>query len=146
MKGLNFSGWQRVSEDKKSTTLRHAKGGHTMTLAHNSLPKIQKEALKRIKFYDGGGNVKSDSAAPAPVTVNVGATPQTPQQAPQMPVPEQNAAPQDQVPHVPNAASPVNSNGTMNPTGTQQLGLAGEKLGSQVQAAQSAAEAPLIQQ
>lgn len=50
---LNFKGWEKIAEDNKATTLKHEKG-HTMTLAHKKLPKIQQEALKRLKMADGG--------------------------------------------------------------------------------------------
>lgn len=49
---LNFKGWEKIAADDKTTTLKHDKG-HTMTLAHKKLPKIQQEALKRLKFADG---------------------------------------------------------------------------------------------
>lgn len=53
MKGLNLAGWSKTGEDKNSTTLKHEKG-HTMTIAHAKLPRIQQEALKRLKLADGG--------------------------------------------------------------------------------------------
>lgn len=53
VKGLNFKDWEKISSDKKSTTLKHAKG-HFMTIAHAALPKIQQEQLKRLKMAEGG--------------------------------------------------------------------------------------------
>lgn len=63
---LNFKGWAKVSEDKQTTTLKHEKG-HTMTLAHKKLPKIQQEALKRLKLAEGGeAKVENVGGAGAP--------------------------------------------------------------------------------
>ena len=50
---MDLKGWQKIGEDKKTTTMKNEKG-HLMTLVHKSLPAIQKEALKRLPLYDGG--------------------------------------------------------------------------------------------
>lgn len=50
---MNFKDWEKVSEDGKTVTLQHPKG-HQMTIAVKGLPKIQQEALKRLKLADGG--------------------------------------------------------------------------------------------
>lgn len=60
---LNFKDWEKVGEDKKTTTLKH-KNGHMMTLAHTKLPKLQQEHLKRLKFAEG-------EAVPAPEAVDM---------------------------------------------------------------------------
>lgn len=135
MKGLNLSGWEKVGEDKKSTVLKH-KNGHTMTLAHSKLPKIQCEALKRLKFAEGGDVEK----APPPVTVNVGS-------APSMPSPQQAPAPVPvNVPQVPPTPNVLGSGNSVNPGATAQTAQTGLKLGSQIEAAKAAALVPQLQQ
>ena len=164
MKGLNFTGWQKVGEDKKTTTLKHKKG-HMITLAHSKLPKIQQEALKRLKLADGGqvsppidpakaqsaqdsmrqafkfadgGDVPAaDPKAPVTVNVNPPAMSQPVQSAQPVPVAVPQAPPQ------PNVLLP---NGSMNAPTTAQTAQGAAKLGAQVQAAQSAASVPQLQQ
>ncbi len=168
MKGLNLSGWSKVSEDKKSTTLKHDKG-HMMTLAHSKLPKIQQEALKRLKMSDGGtvdpnkaksaqdsmrnafhfaeGTETPIEAKPqAPVTVNVSTAPEMQQTKP-MPSPVQQAQPVPvQVPAVAKNPNVLLKNGSMNAPGAAQTAQQGVKLAADVQAAQSAASVPQLQQ
>lgn len=66
--GLDLSRFKKVSSDKKSTTLRHAKG-HEIRVAHSgltpkmrehieSLPQHEETEVKRYK--DGGGVTKDD--------------------------------------------------------------------------------------
>ena len=50
---IDLKGWQKIGEDKKTTTMKSEKG-HQMTLVHKGLPKIQQEALKRLPLYEGG--------------------------------------------------------------------------------------------
>lgn len=50
---LNFKEWSKIAGDEKTSTLQHNKG-HVMTIAHDSLPKIQMEQLKRLKMAEGG--------------------------------------------------------------------------------------------
>lgn len=50
---MDFSNWKKLKDDGKSCTLIHPKG-HTMTIAVKALPKIQQEAIKRLKMADGG--------------------------------------------------------------------------------------------
>ena len=143
MKSLNLADWSKISQDKKTTKLKH-KNGHFMVLAHNALPKIQMEALKRIKFADGG-DVSSDNSdntpAPAPVTVNVGTAAQQP---PQMQTQDQPNINPIKPPSVPTNLPPViDKEGQFSPAGVQQMGMAGEKLGSQVQAAEAKAMDPV---
>lgn len=60
---LNFKDWMKISGDEKTSTLQHEKG-HIMTIAHDALPKIQMEQLKRLKMSEGGqvkGVHKSDA-------------------------------------------------------------------------------------
>lgn len=52
---LDLSQFKHVKSDKNSTTLQHVKGGHTLTLAHNSLApasKAQLSALSKIAEND----------------------------------------------------------------------------------------------
>src|ERR1017187_2420546 len=42
---LNFKDFHHEKSDDKSTTLRHKKLGHTITLAHNALSPKNREAL-----------------------------------------------------------------------------------------------------
>lgn len=50
---MDLKGWTKESEDEKTATLKHPKG-HTMVIALKSLPKIQREAIARLKMADGG--------------------------------------------------------------------------------------------
>lgn len=50
---FDLSKFEKISEDKDSTTLRH-KDGHEMRILHSYIPKIQKEQLKRLKMAAGG--------------------------------------------------------------------------------------------
>lgn len=94
---LDFKGWSKVKEDKQSVTMKH-KDGHTMTLAMGSLPKIQKEALKRIKLAEG--------------------TPDEPIQAPSVDFDQTlNQTPQAQPVPIPSPAPAVTPNGEMNAQG-----------------------------
>jgi hypothetical protein len=119
---MDFSKYKKVKEDKNSTTMQSDKG-HTITLMHSTMPRIQVEQLKRLKMGDGGrvglhipeakkmadggdpapdstgtdDSTSSDTAAPdKSITINVG----TP--------PAQGAAPQSPASGVaPTAAQPV---------------------------------------
>lgn len=53
MKLFDLSNFEKVSEDKNMTTMRH-KDGHEIHIAHSSLPKIKQEQLKRLSFAKGG--------------------------------------------------------------------------------------------
>lgn len=50
---MDFSKYKKVKEDKNSTTMQ-SDGGHTITLMHKTMPRIQVEQLKRLKMGDGG--------------------------------------------------------------------------------------------
>lgn len=50
---MDFSKYKKVKEDKNSTTMQSDKG-HTITLMHSTMPRIQVEQLKRLKMGDGG--------------------------------------------------------------------------------------------
>lgn len=144
---LNFKGWEKIKADNKTTTLKHEKG-HEMTLAHKKLPKIQQEALKRLKFADGGktqgyadkgivdgsdsSDSMKDSQSPS-VVINTG-TPPAMQSAPMPPKPS--------VPSVPAAPAMQFGQGEMSAPGVAQNALAGAKLQSQIQASQTAAQIP----
>jgi hypothetical protein len=120
MKMLELSKFQKIKEDKNKTMLQH-KDGHTMTILHTALPKIQREQLKRLKMADGGqvknfddgGDTSSDQtpdssqnatptspAAPATtININAAPAPAAPVAAPapvagQPPGPPQNPAAQ----------------------------------------------------
>jgi hypothetical protein len=53
MKLLDLSKFEKVSEDKHTTKMRH-KDGHEMTIMVAALPKIHREQLKRLKMAKGG--------------------------------------------------------------------------------------------
>lgn len=53
MKMLDLSKFEKVKEDKNTTTMRHS-DGHEMTILHAKLPKIHREQLKRLKMAKGG--------------------------------------------------------------------------------------------
>lgn len=50
---MNFKGWEKVEDDGKTAKLRHEKG-HEMVIAIKSLPRLQQEAIKRLKMAKGG--------------------------------------------------------------------------------------------
>ena len=50
---MDFSKYKKVKEDKNSTTMM-SDGGHTITLIHKTMPRIQVEQLKRLKMNEGG--------------------------------------------------------------------------------------------
>lgn len=54
--GLDLSRFKKVSSDKKTTTLRHAKG-HEIHIAHSGLTPKMKEQLDCLPHYDEGGKV-----------------------------------------------------------------------------------------
>lgn len=57
---LDFKDFEHVKSDKDSTTLRHKKKGHMMTLAHNVLSPKHKEVLKALAGM-GGKQEETDS-------------------------------------------------------------------------------------
>lgn len=61
---MNLKDWQKIAEDDKTVTMKHAKG-HTMVMALKALPKIQREQMKRLKLA-AGGKVPSPSQESAP--------------------------------------------------------------------------------
>lgn len=57
--------FKKISEDKKTVTMKHMKNGHELTLMVSKLTPIEKEALKRLEMHKGekesladGGKVK----------------------------------------------------------------------------------------
>lgn len=46
--------FEKIDEDEKTATLKHPKG-HTIVIAIKALPKIQQEAIRRLKLSKGGG-------------------------------------------------------------------------------------------
>lgn len=50
---MDLKDWEKISSDKKTTKLKH-KAGHFMIIAHAALPKIQQQALSRLKMAKGG--------------------------------------------------------------------------------------------
>lgn len=85
---LDLAGFKHVKSDDNSTTLKHEKLGHTVTLAHNVLSPANKAVLKAIaksceevpeskdkENYDEGGKVAMPAqspgkSAPAPISKN----------------------------------------------------------------------------
>lgn len=67
---INLAKFQKVSEDGKTATLQH-EDGHEMKVLLKALSPVQREQMKRLKMakggkvknYDDGGGVSSDSAA-----------------------------------------------------------------------------------
>lgn len=55
---MDFKDWEKLSDDGKICTLRHPKG-HVMKIAIKALPKIQQEAIKRLKMAKGGDVLES---------------------------------------------------------------------------------------
>lgn len=120
--GMDLSAFRKVSSDKKSTTLRHAKG-HEIKIAHSALTPKLKDMLNGLKMYaDGtpGGPIGSqDDAAPtaenysdaqpampeAMDDASPAAASDTPAAAPEPP-PEGNRVMQN-VPPPPDAQSPT---------------------------------------
>lgn len=90
---MDFSKYKKVKEDKNSTTMQ-SDGGHTITLMHKTMPRIQVEQLKRLKMGDGGrvgihipgekkmadgGDPGEDQPTPAAnITINAAPPPQAP--------------------------------------------------------------------
>lgn len=50
---MDFSKYKKVKQDNNSTTMQ-SDGGHTITLIHKTMPRLQVEQLKRLKMGDGG--------------------------------------------------------------------------------------------
>lgn len=151
---MDFSKYKKVKEDKNSTTMQ-SDGGHTITLMHKTMPRIQVEQLKRLKMGDGGRvglhipqekrakmsdaedpgdaavaqDVPVEAPAPAPEPTNpaveLGNTPIN------TPMPEQN-------PYVPNVA-----NGQQNPLAINQNAQTAAQNQGAVNAAASQAEIPI---
>jgi hypothetical protein len=67
MKLLDLSKFEKVSEDKHTTRMRH-KDGHEMTILHSKLPKIHMEQLKRLKMAKGGKAHYDDGTPNDPVS------------------------------------------------------------------------------
>lgn len=109
---LNFKDWEKTAEDGKTVTMAHP-SGHTMKILVTKLPKIQQEAIKRLKLakggkvqkFDDGGDVSQSSdssdssqtpapAAPAAnITINAAPAPQNPAAIPAQIPPVQAAPP-----------------------------------------------------
>lgn len=62
---LDFAHWKLKSMDGDKALLSH-KDGHSMHIAVQSLPKIQQEQIKRLKFADGGGVSDTNEGAGLP--------------------------------------------------------------------------------
>lgn len=88
---LNFKDWEKTAQDDKTVTMKHL-SGHTMKIFVTKLPKIQQEAIKRLKMakggkvqnFDDGGEASQDSSSdtPAPVApaanITINAAPAAP--------------------------------------------------------------------
>lgn len=97
--GLDLSRFKKVSSDKKTTTLRHAKG-HEIKIAHSGLTPKMRESLDKLEQHEEVGAVKRyaegtpegvvaqddepqaevplDPASPAPVAAVPAPAPQAP--------------------------------------------------------------------
>jgi hypothetical protein len=173
---LNFKDWEKTSEDKKTTTLKHPKG-HSITLVHSKLPKIQQEALKRLKMADGGMSNTGGSGAPesyvtednaarekafsdkTPSNMEDKVSPQpasppvvvnvgtAPQGNQAMAMPVQSPKPVPvQQPNIPQGNNPLLPNGSMNAPAAAQNAQSAAKLGTDIEAAKAAAAVPQEQQ
>lgn len=60
---LDLSKFEKISEDKDKTRMRH-KDGHEMVILMSALPKIHREQLKRLKMAKGGMAHYDEGAAP----------------------------------------------------------------------------------
>ncbi len=89
---LDLKQFQHVSSDGKTTTLKHAKDGHEIRLAHKALSKDNQEQLKALAACGGkvdkmaeGGKVdskkKDDKDKKRPATIKVPNTPAGVQQS-----------------------------------------------------------------
>lgn len=54
MGAFDLRQFEKIAEDEDTATLKHPKG-HTIVIAVKALPKIQREAIKRLKLSKGGG-------------------------------------------------------------------------------------------
>lgn len=123
--GLDLSRFKKVSSDKKTTTLRHAKG-HEIKIAHSGLTPKMRESLDKLepheevggrKHYAGGtpkspvatddpeeGQVPLDPTSPTP------AVPIAPEPAPAPAAPDalaaQAATPEEGTPQAPSPQAP----------------------------------------
>lgn len=59
MAPFNLKHFEKIAEDEDTATLRHPRG-HEIIIAVRSLPKIQREAIRRLKLSDGGKVEKSE--------------------------------------------------------------------------------------
>lgn len=50
---FNFKDFEKVAEDKDTTTMKH-KSGHTIQIKNSALSSIQREQMKRLKMSKGG--------------------------------------------------------------------------------------------
>lgn len=138
---LNFKGWTKTAEDKSTTTLRHDKG-HSMTLAHKKLPKIQQEMLKRLKLATGTddgtvGDEHSDSKQPPNTNITVNAAPQP--SSPMMPQSTQSTDVPVNLPPAVTAPNVLNSNGQPNPGNILKSQAIGQNQLSKIQQAEAQA-------
>lgn len=140
MKMLDLSKFEKISEDKNTTTMKH-KDGHEMTIMMAALPKIHREQLKRLKMAAGGvahydkgspDSVSSDDAgddqkdtADHGTTINIG-TPGVNQpmaaQASAPLTPAARLAKPEAVenPQIPAVVNNLDKTGTMNPAAVAQ--------------------------
>lgn len=124
---LNFKDWEKTAEDGKTVTMAHP-SGHTMKILVTKLPKIQQEAIKRLKLAKGGkvknfddGGPTSDMPNPAPN--------QSPDAAAIAPAPVAAVAPPVQAP--PQDVASIQGSGALNPLQQQAqsvLGAQGQEL------------------
>lgn len=149
MKMLDLAKFEKVKEDKHTTTMRH-KDGHEMTILIAKLPKIHREQLKRLKMAEGGSveaehEDKADKSAfnmpPAANTI--------PENVPnaQLPSPAADALSAQAQPQLPvdqNLGNPTNA--ALTQGNAAQLAERAGNLQQQIDTAKAQGTLPLAQQ
>jgi hypothetical protein len=125
---MDFRGWKKICEDKKTCTLEHPKG-HKLTVAMRGLSALHREQIKMLKMASGG-RVKMDDGTPdgavgddqsmktgggdTHITINAAAAPA---EAPTPAVPVNPAAALSQKPIQTNPPAPVQGEPNVAPNG-----------------------------
>jgi len=157
---LNFSKFQKVSEDDKTVTMRHEKG-HEMRILLKQLRPIEREQIRRLKMAKGGdpadaidsGSGDLAQAAPTSGLAPVASAPiaPPPPAAPMAPPPPaqsaQSVAPVPiDAPQTPAAPAVLNPEGTMDPGAAAQAAQKAIEMQSDIDAQAAQAKARYDQQ
>jgi len=162
MRSLNLSKLKKVSSDKDATVFRH-QDGHTVRIAHNALSPKMKAELDKLPIHAAEGvdtepkkemaiePSEDQSERPpveqkpqAPVVVNVGTQPQTPQVQAPVAAPQAQAAPdqsQQQAPQQSLAPQQQSQSEQQTASETPQIGPQGPSNAYQKVSAVAPAEA-----